>query len=428
MLRTVPSLLVSILAVATMARTADLRGDDQDAPWVKAIATAMPGYEIEHRDGQPSLSIGTHHAYRIVLRKGEKEYLSDGQRQWTAATYDNTPFVLRYRHIELAAFTDTALTSNESGKIGWQPWKDDLPYFKKTVHCGRGMGLDWYANATIYDQELLRDHLKLAGGDDRLALLTESLLVDDKGTSTGTSCVHLLARAGDRAIPYIKKAVAKQENGVKAVYALAFIQTPAATEYLQSLYASDATRNAAVDALIHEPLRESAKDQYLDMLRRRLRVFEPMQACVRFQWKDALPLISEVYLRPQSFGEFERSFEAKRHLEDRPVAEEIRKARQDFSSSASRKEYDRFKEVLLNSTDSESAIVVAIDLAMRGGKIPDGRERVNRLGRDILRQLPRKQVEEVISLLVHSFEAMPSMRPTAKTLSEILSPQEQKTQ
>jgi len=414
-------------------------------PWAKTVAKALKDFEIQRCDAAPSLAVGSHRAYQIVLRHAEKEYvgpvsqLGVGPGQLAAVQNDRS-FVIRYRRVELAAFTDAALTREESGRIAWQTWEDEQPYFKKTVHLGRGMGLDWYACATLCDQELLREPLALEGGDDRLALLTEGIFVQDKGTWTSLLCMSLLARAGDRAIPYVKAVVEKRKDGDKAIFALAYIRTPAATEYLQSVYAAEATRALAAYALIQPPLRPSAKGQYLDMLARRVRVFEPRQncvrlwedsltliseACVQFQWKDALPLVSEIYLRPKSLREFEAAFEAKRELEGRPVSNEIKQARQKFHPSATQEEYDRFRNILLKSPDTESAVVVAILLYDLGGKLSDkDRSRVRQFSRDVLSRLPRKQVDEITSRLIRSFEALPSMQRTAKELSEILSPQE----
>ena len=393
-----------------------------DQPWSKIVAKALKDFEVERCDAAASLAVGPHHAYRIVLRHAEKEHVGPVGQFVTFP--DNRPVVIRYRRVELAAFTDDALTPEESGRIAWQTWDDEQPYFKKAVHLGRGMGLDWYARATLSDQEMLRERLALEGGDDRLALLTDAIFVQDKGSFTHNLCAYLLSRAGDRAIPYVKAAVEKRKDGDKAIYALGYMRTPAATEYLQSLYAAEATRDMAANALLYPPLRSSAKDQYLDMLKHRVRVTEPMRACVQFHWKDALPLISEIYLRPKSLPEFEAAFEAKRELEGRPVSNEFKQARQNFFRSATQEEYDRFRNFLLKSPDTESAVVFAIPVYVAGGKMNDkDRARARQLGRDVLCQLPRKQVEEILARLIRSFEALPSMQPTAKELSEVLAPE-----
>jgi hypothetical protein len=50
-------------------------------------------------------------------------------------------------------------------QLGWPERQGKAPYFTKVVHLGRGMGMEWYARATLFDQEILRAKLKLEAGD-----------------------------------------------------------------------------------------------------------------------------------------------------------------------------------------------------------------------------------------------------------------------
>ncbi len=272
--------------------------DREDAPdWAKAPLTALPGRQIELSDAAPSVFVRRQEGPASDHQKRKKNIWTGSETTWPAFTRVTAQagFVMRYQRVEIVVFPGGELPAGAQARIGWAQWQDEWPSFKKAVHMGRGMGMDWYANATIYDQERLRQSLKLEGGDDRLALLTEAMLVQDEGAMTRNSCVHLLAAEGDKAIPYIQAAVEGRENGAQAIHALAFIQTDAATEYLNQLYQAEPTRAFAEYALIHEPFRQDAKEQYLDMLQRRRYVVETAKACVQFGWKDATPLMNAEY-------------------------------------------------------------------------------------------------------------------------------------
>ncbi|MBM4026803.1 MAG: hypothetical protein FJ280_15580 [Planctomycetes bacterium] len=206
------------LVVATAQQSQPAATAPADAPdWARASLAALPGWEMERWDAAPSVVVDGRNGFRLIVTRTQKEYLDPEQRQRGERQRD-ARFVIRHQYMEIVVFPDGELPAPGAARIDWTQWKDELPYFKKVVHLGHGMGMDWYANATIYDQERLRQALHLQGGDDRLALLTEALLVRDRGTTTRNSCVHLLAAAGDKAIPYIKSAVEGQPDGPQAIY------------------------------------------------------------------------------------------------------------------------------------------------------------------------------------------------------------------
>ncbi|MHC4715696.1 MAG: SecDF P1 head subdomain-containing protein [Planctomycetota bacterium] len=406
-----------------------------DAPeWVKAALAAMPGprWEVDRFDRKPSLTVDGRQGSRLVLRRGHKQYQDLPLRQrapYSAEELRNARFVMRYRHVELAVFPGGPLAGEAAGKLSWTEWQDEPAYFKKVVHLGEGLGLSWYAKAAIFDQERLRKALGLEGGDDRLALLTEALSIEDSGSVTRTSCTYLLGAAGDKAIPYVKAAVEK--NRLKAIRVLGHIRTDAATEYLKELYRAEATRRRAEYALIHRPYRKAAKEEYLDMLRRRRYVFQAARACVEFRWKEAIRPLEAIYLRPKSTGEFEVAFRAKRTLEGRPVPAEIDNAQKELKRSAyakappTREALAAAKAALVESKDTEAAAVIAIRLALYGAKASRDRvEAVRKIGREVLRGLPRRQTEEIVLRLARSLEANPSRKREARKVLKILSPEE----
>ena len=417
----------STLVIATAQQSQSVATTVADTPdWAKASLAALPGREMERLDATPSVIVDGRNGFRLIVKRSQKEYLDLDQRQRGEQRRD-AKFVIRHQHVEIVVFPGGELPPHSATRIGWTQWEDELPYVNRVVHLGQGMGMTWYAKATIYDQERLRQALDLQGGDDRLALLTEALLVRDQGMMTRNSCVHLLAAAGDRAIPYIKSAVEGQADGPQAVYALAFIQTDAATQYLQRLYQAESTRVFAEYALIHEPFRPAAKEQYLDMLQRRRYVSETAKACVQFRWKEALPLLDASYRQAHSLGEFEAAFRAKRTLEGQPVPAEIDEAQKQLQhwvyseEPPTRADLAATKETLLRSSDAEAAIVVAIRVSIAGFKASHERmSPVQEVGREVLRELPRKETARIIQRFAESLAQNPGTEGTVKRLLEIL--------
>jgi hypothetical protein len=276
---------------------------------------------------------------------------------------------------------------------------------------GKGMGFRWFARTTLYWQEWLREKLKLQGGDDRIALLTEGLFVEDKGSNTANSVMGLLKQHGEKAVPYIEAAIKKHadKDPWKAVHALAFIPGDRSDGLLRSLYASENEKlsGAAAYALIHPPYRQAAREAYLDMLRRQTYVYQAAEACVEFQWKEAVPILREICEKPASWGRFRGALEAKRRLEGRPVPEDMRQAEQTIrsvtggASPPDDRALDKAKRLLMESPDKEAATVAAVALAVHVAMASHAKvERVRRAGREILRTLPAEDVRKLLKTLL----------------------------
>jgi len=180
-------------------------------------------------------------------------------------------------------------------------------------------------------------------------------------------------------------------------------------------------------ALIHEPFRAAAKEQYLDMLRRRRYVLETANACVQFGWKEAIPRLDASYRQAHSLGEFEAAFRAKRTLEGRPVPAEIDRAQQQLQhwvyseEPPTREDLAAAKEMLRRSSDTEAAIVVAIRVSLSGFKASYERiSPVQEVGREVLRVLPRQETAGIIQRLAGSLAQDPSNERTVQALRELL--------
>jgi hypothetical protein len=382
--------------------------------WANAVAKVLPDWKIIQCDRIPTAQLCTYIAYRLVLQKGRKEYLNLPQQgPSNPADYDKYKFVLRYSHIDLVVLPENTqeLPAQITEKIPWLELEQEQ--FVKPVYMGKGLGFEWFVNTTLYHQEYLRDKLGFVGGDDRLQLLVDGLFVEDKGSWTRNSLEQLVAKAGDKALPYIRKAAEQHMNNNPghAVGPLAYMYSEQSTQLLKSFYTLPQTREAAAYALIHEPYRASAKKEYLDMLSRQIYVRNIAEACVKFQWKEAIPVLEEVCSKPHFWGTFRDAFTAKRHLEGHPVSEDVVEAKNTLQklvwspSNIDSEITQKAKQTILQYQDVDAVAVIAIDMALFNTKANSTDiARLNEVGWEILRKLPVQNTRKPVEFISKSFK------------------------
>ena len=391
----------------------------------KAIVEAMPGWEVVQCDKEPTVNVKSHKGYRVLLRKGRKKYINVGQRVLPLHERDQLKFVIKYSHIDLVLFpAKKRLPRDTKSHIRWKDVEQE--YHTTAVYLGEGHGFRWFGHTTIFWQDSLRRKLELTDGDDRLQLAADGLGIKDKGTMTANSVIGILRREGEKAIPYIEAAIKKNEDNDpwNSVRVLAFIPGKKSSEILRSLYGSRNERlfHAAAYALIH-PYRESAKKEYFDMLHRQIYVNRVAKASVEFGWKDALPVLQDVCAKPSEWLSYRSAFEAKRQLEGRPIPRELKEAAKTLRVSAfGPKPVDptavnKAKTTIVNSTDKESATVIAISLALQTAK--GGAEPVNQIGREILQQLPAETTMPVLKRLVSNAQKNSERHRISKLLDAL---------
>jgi hypothetical protein len=380
--------------------------------WAKAFIKALPDWEIIQCDEKPMVKVGTYYGYRLVLRQGRKEYIPTSQGQRAAVQRESNQFVMKYTHIDLVLFNK--LESLPAKIIDEIPWLQlEQEQFTKPVYMGTGLNYKWFVNTTLYHQEDIRKKLSLEGGDDRLQLLTDGLFVKDKGGWTANSSEYLVGAFGDKAIEYIKKAVEvnKDKDPGAAISALHWIQSEQSTELLKSYYNSKDTRisDAAAGSLVHEPLRISARQEYMKMLARQQYINAIGNACLKYDWKDAIPIFERICSEPNSWRNYYAAYIYKRSLEGRPVSEELIKAQgiiENYDYSTKKNDSNTIntaKQIILESSDKEAAAVVAFDLV---AYITKGTStNISKIGWDILRQLPVEERKSLYKKVTHIFDS-----------------------
>ncbi len=365
----------------------------------------LHGWKLLNVDTRPAALADEYRGYRLFLRRTWKHYTDTPQQ---AQVGPIGPFELRHEDWELV------LVPVDGGKapaalksqIRWQ--RSNSPYHTREVCLGEGHGYVWFTRATIDRQEYLRRQLKLEGGDERIELIIDGLSVEDTGSNTSNSCRPLLAHFGDGALPYLEKTIARTsgDQRLRVVGSLAYIRTPQATALLKKLANSEDQhlRNSAYYALIHLPIRQSARQTYIAMLGNHRYVHQVCEACVELDWQEALPVLRDLIRQPRNFREFEVATRTRRALEGSPVPEALLQAEQtlrklmrpDLDPKA-RQQIADARALLINSKDAEAANLAALSLALfvtKGNNAP-----VNAAGLEILLSRPRRSTLDFLTAL-----------------------------
>lgn len=378
-----------------------------------AIAAVFPDWTLHQVDAKPQALADGYRGFRIVLRRNWKEYTGPPQQQARAQPAGESagPFEERHEDWEFVLVPVQPAKAPESFKsrIKWQA--STSPYHTRDICLGEGHGYMWFTHGTIPLQHGVRKKLELKGGDDPIQLAVDGLLIEDTGSNTANSAPLLLALHGDRALPYIERAIQKAQQAGddpwKAVVSLNQIQTPRATDMLIRLFESgdDKLRRPAGYALIHKPYRKSAKRAYLAMLRDRVSVERVAEACAEFEWREAIPILQNLIDKPNNLREFQYALHARRSLEGRPIAQELLDAEQTLLRSLMRENVDprrdqqiaSARQLLIESEDSEAANLAALSLAVFVTK--GDVSKVREAGIEILRLRPREETLKFLQSL-----------------------------
>ncbi|MHC4950870.1 MAG: hypothetical protein ACYTEU_07795, partial [Planctomycetota bacterium] len=197
-----------------------------------------------------------------------------------------------------------------------------------------------------------------------------------------------------------------------------YIRTDKATELLREYYASKKTRELAAYALGHQPYRPGAGGEYVDMLKRRIRLNNAIDACEKLNIKEALPHIEDICEKPGIWRIYYQAYLAKRTLQGDPVSKELTEAYIVVKGPSEPNEIEQAKAMILVDSDKEATTVMALNLIFLRGKISSERlEYFGKTGFEILSALPEETTKPLIEQLLDSlYEELPG---TAKWLSPI---------
>ena len=338
--------------------------------------------------------------------------------------------------------------------IMWRKLQSQYETF--TLYLGATKDFHVFASANICILYSLYRNIDMKGGTDLISLLVDCLDIEDEEYFTNRFALVHLSEFGDASIPALQRAIkrvaASGESPIQQFLGLTNISTLKALELLNEATDSrDAQiRDAAFAALIGRPsVNKELKHAYVRMVETRERIWPGFAACALLGCaKELSPFLDAYYARPKSVAEFETVARARWLLKDpklnlvhtralneitiasirsgeiadSPIyrnVQETDSARNARLHVEDEKRIASAKEAILKAPQTDLSVAAGIELAMFLTK--DKRvstqyiTRVNNVGIDILRSLPRQETLRYLDALIRYNDSVPE----AEKLSDI---------
>lgn len=323
--------------------------------------------------------------------------------------------------------------------IMWR--KLQTQYENFTLYLGATQDFHVFASANISVIYTLFRYVDMKDGTDLISLLVDCLDIEDEEYFTNRFALVHLSEFGDASIPDLQRAIkrvaASGEPPIQQFLGLTNIATPKAIEVLNDAADSEDAdiRKACFTALIGMPSVDKAlKHAYVRMVETRENIWPGFAACdILGCAKELSPLLDAFYARPKSVAEFETVARARWLLKDPKLNLVHTKALNEITIASIRsgeianspqyrnvqetdatrnarlqaedeKRIASAKEAILKAPQTDLSVAAGIELAMFLTK--DKRVstqyiyRVNRVGIDILRALPRQETLRYIDAMI----------------------------
>ena len=330
--------------------------------------------------------------------------------------------------------------------IMWRKLKTQYETF--TLYLGATKNFHVFVSANISVIYTLFRNINMKDGTDLVALLVDCLDIEDEDFFTNRFALGQLALFGDASIPFLQRAIkriaASGASPIQQFLALANIATPKALELLDEASDSsdDQIRDAAFVAMIGLPsVYDELKHSYIRMVETREKIWPGFAACdILGCAKELSPYLDAYYARPRSVSEFETVARARWLLKDPKLnlvhtkalneiiiasirggeianSPQYRNVQETDATRNARlqvedeKRIASAKEAILKAPQTDLSVAAGIELAMFTTK--DKRvssqyiARVNKVGIDILRALPRQETLRYLDALIRYNESIP---------------------
>ena len=336
--------------------------------------------------------------------------------------------------------------------IMWR--KLQTQYENFTLYLGATQDFHVFVSANISVIYTLFRYVDMKDGTDLISLLVDCLDIEDEDYFTNRFALVHLSEFGDASIPALQRAIKRvAASGVPPIQqflGLTNIATPKAIEILNDASDSEDAdiRKACFTALIGMPsVNKDLKHAYVRMVETRENVWPGFAACdILGCAKELAPLLDAYYARPKSVAEFETVARARWLLKDPKLnlvhtkalneitiasirsgeianSPQYRNVQETDASRNARlqvedeKRIASAKEAILKAPQTDLSVAAGIELAMFLTK--DKRvstqyiARVNRVGIDILRALPRQETMRYLDALIRYNESIPEAEKLA---------------
>ena len=338
--------------------------------------------------------------------------------------------------------------------IMWR--KLQAQYETFTLYLGATEDFHVFASGNISVIYTLFRHIKMKGGTDLISLLVDCLDIEDEEYFTNRFALVHLSEFGNASIPALQRAIkriaASGATPIQQFLGLTNIATEDAFELLNDAADSkdDQIRDASFTAIIGMPSVDGRlKHAYIRMVETREKIWPGFAACdILGCTKEISPYLDTYYARPKSVAEFETVARARWLLKDPKLNLVHTRALNEITIASIRsgeiansplyrnvqetdatrnarlqvedeKRIASAKEAILKAPQTDLSVAAGIELAMFLTK--DKRvsaqyiARVNKVGIDILRALPRQETLRYLDALIRYNASVPE----AEKLSDI---------
>ena len=342
--------------------------------------------------------------------------------------------------------------------IMWR--KLQTQYENFTLYLGATEDFHVFVSANISVIYTLFRYVDMKDGTDLITLLVDCLDIEDEEYFTNRFALVHLSEFGDASIPALQRAIkrvaASGQPPIQQFLGLTNIATPQAIEILNDAADSEDAdiRRAAFTALIGMPsVNKELKHAYVRMVETRENVWPGFAACdILGCAKELAPLLDAYYARPKSVAEFETVARARWLLKDPKLnlvhtralneitiasirsgeianSPQYRNVQETDASRNARlqvedeKRIASAKEAILKAPQTDLSVAAGIELAMFLTK--DKRvstqyiARVNRIGIDILRALPRQETLRYLDAMIRYNDSIPEAEKLADIRARI---------
>ena len=342
--------------------------------------------------------------------------------------------------------------------IMWRKLKTQYETF--TLYLGATEDFHVFVSANISVIYTLFRNVSMKDGTDLITLLVDCLDIEDEDFFTNRFALVHLSEFGDASIPALQRAIrrvaASGQAPIQQFLGLTNIGSPKALEILNDAADSkDAQiREAAFTAIIGMPtVDRGVKHAYVRMVETRENIWPGFAACdILGCAKELSPLLDEYYARPKSVAEFETVARARWLLKDPKLdlvhtralneitiasirsgeianSPQYRNVQETDASRNARLQVEDEKRIasakaaILNAPQTDLSVAAGIELAMFMTK--DKRvstqyiARVNKVGIDILKELPRQQTLRYLDALIRYNDSLPEAEKLADIRARI---------
>lgn len=349
----------------------------------RVVDTKSPVYDVALRlskrmeliqcDGEPSVRIASHKAYRILYQRTTESRRGYGPEMQVLTEREHWDIILLPK------------VTGEAPRVEQISWEElEQREAVTAVYMGEDEKYYWYGNMPLLALDGIRQALNLQGGEDRATLfqqyLDDCVTSEQRKAALNTLAGHLREEAFPILAREIERDLVEDKYGQlgTAVGALRNAPGQECTEFLLRLFDDDRTRRFARHAL-SAPIREGAKSVYLANLQdshpENTYFRSTVEAVLQYHWPEAIPLLQQIMATPYVPSHYTLAAEAVRALEGHPISPQLESAEKEILHACSAIA-DVPADVVENAInriqsdeDREGALLVAVSITMVYGKM-----------------------------------------------------------